>query len=29
MKEYIKKLQQYIAVNPTRFDEDCGHLSLF
>lgn len=25
MKEYIKKLRQYIAANPIWFDEDCDH----
>lgn len=28
MDNYIKKLRQYVAANPIRFDDDCGHPAL-
>lgn len=28
MDSYIRKLRQYIAANPVKFDEDCDHPAL-
>ena len=28
MDSYIRKLRQYIAANPAKFDEDCDHPAL-
>ena len=28
MNSYIRKLRQYIAANPVKFDEDCDHPAL-